>query len=253
MGDYKGKVIKKFRVLAEQYQYLRSLAADCNESTYQFLAHIAASTLLKLGEESEERYSPLYCKLIRDNFGRNVAWRQLRQRGIIEVKGYCQELGLSRKFKLADWVIADLLEIAYSYPFDEHLDMELVNLMTGRPTNSRHRSSLSDDNGNQQPEVYAEAIKEIRRNGGYFNYRAVVAVLNSKREKMERLFAEKGAEDEAYLKAQRQWQNDYYCFLSVLYQNPAPVGDDIWRYEPAYQPAKSGRAQHRRRLSVSLH
>lgn len=243
MDDYKGKVIKKFRVLPEQYEYLRSLAADCNESTYQFLAHIAASTLLKLGEESEERYSPLYCKLIRDNFGRHVAWRQLQQKGIIEVKGYCQELGLSRKFKLADWVITNLLEIAYSYSFDEHLDMEVVNLMTGSLTTSKHRSLLSDDNGNQQPEVYTKAIKEIRRNGGYFNYRAVAAVLNIKRERMEKLFAEKGEEDEAYLKAQRQWQNDYYCFLSVLHQNPVPVGDNIWRYEPAYQPAKSGRAQ----------
>src|SRR5438105_199565 len=110
MNEYTGKVIKKFKALPEEYEYLQDMASGCNKPTFQFLLHVTASTLLKLKELPEERFSPIYCKLIRENFGRNVNWRLLRERQIIEVKPYCRESGRSRQFKLADWVVANLLE-----------------------------------------------------------------------------------------------------------------------------------------------
>jgi hypothetical protein len=259
MDKYKGRIIKKFRVLREQYQYLRGLADGLNEQTYQFLAHVAASTLLRLKEESEERYSPIYCKLIRREFGKAVNWRELQLRGIIDIKPYCKERGQSRKYKLSEAVIAELLAVAHNYSFDQHVNARLVNLMTGKLSSSRHKNVLYDQHGNEEPSLYVDAMREIAGNGSYFNFRAVAAVIQLRRAEMEDL--EEAAEEilrscggdlqdrayqvacKRYLKAQRQWQNDYYCFISVLHQNPVHVGGGIWRYEAAYKPASSGRAQ----------
>ena len=243
MKAYSGRIIKRFKVLEEQYEYLRSLAANLNEETFRFLVHVVASTLLKLREEPEDRYSPICIELIRGKFGRNVSWRSLRERRIIDVKGYSRELARSRKFKLTERVIDELLHIAQRYSFEEPLTVKRVNLMTGKPTRLKLKNVLRDDNRNEEPTTYINAVEEIRRNGSFFNYRAVAAVTNRKREKADKLLAEKGPDSDEYLLAHRQWQNDYYCFLSVLFQNPVQVTDSIWRYEPAYRPAKSGRAQ----------
>jgi hypothetical protein len=241
--SYKGRIIERYKVLPEQYEYLRSLVSDLNEQTYKFLAHVTASSLLKLVEEPDEQYSPVYSVLIRDKIGRNVDWRELRRRKLIKVLRYFEELGLSRRYKITEQLRDELLEIANNYSFEQHRKAVKVNLMTGKPIRARMKNVLSDESRNEEPKLYVDAVKEISRNGSYFNYRAVAAVINGRREKMEELREAQGLDGKDYKKAKRQWQNDYYCFLSVLYQGARPWTGEIWRYEPAYRPASTGRAQ----------
>jgi hypothetical protein len=249
VNQYKGYIITNFKVLQEQYDYLRSLLTGFNEHTFGFVAHVTASTLLKTSKEPEERFSPIYCNLIRDEFGK-VPFEELEAGGIIEVNHhYSKAKKETKKYKLSDKHIDALLEIAATYySFEELRTAEKVNLMTGNLTRAKYKSRYYDRNRNEESKTYVRSIKLVCRNGSIFNRPDVEAAINALRSEMERLKAvweatqdERSEED--YQKAKRQWQNDYYCYYAVLCQNPEQITETLWRYKPAYRPAKTGRAQ----------
>ena len=255
-------IIHKFRTLPAVYELMRELTTGLDEQTYLLFAHIVACTLLKWREEEiEELFSPVDRNLIRAKIGRKANWKDLQDRKLIEIRPYCKERHLARRYKAADRVLDRIHEIISALSYYEYFACKKVNLMTGESLNpSGHvpesRLTYNDANRSSLPKEYCTAVKELGRNKRRFNWTECEKFIEDQRDKkdtlkaeFERIKSEQGKDSEEskkakrlWLRAERQWRNNHYCFLAVLDRQPQQLTKDIWCYQPRYNPSEFGRA-----------
>jgi hypothetical protein len=256
-------IIKSFKGRLEVYEYLRRLTDGLNEQTYQLFVHIYVSTILKRnGDDPDDLFSPIPVLTIREFIGRSYQWRELRDRGLIDIRPYWKAKGRCREYKVSDQVLEATAEIIHQQIFEETDKGIWVNLFTGEPCSNKAEKSKLYDEATKKTlpnKTYCAAIQEITRNYRYFNKPAVLAVLKSKDREKKRLAAaarrtldifdfysqEYWQADAEAKTAKSKWQNDNFRYESVLRQNPEQVTEEIWCYTPCYIYEKTGRTHEK--------
>ena len=161
---------KHYKVTPAQYEFIRTLTVGCSERTYKLFCHILVCNIGKLTTRADSLFIPIAWRFI-DRRLKRANWKELRQRGLIEVKPYDRSQGLSREYKVMDWVLSEFLRLG-DLPAGEYVE-QLVNLFTGHPTKRITKSQINDFNHHPLPTLIRDAMQVFEENLCPFNCTAV--------------------------------------------------------------------------------
>ncbi|KZL49345.1 hypothetical protein A2T98_13075 [Nodularia spumigena CENA596] len=220
------------------------------EDNRKFYCHLIVSTLAAL-KKNKDGWIPISSVFIEKNIPK-CSWFKFVDKGLLEVSTYSHFKGLSREFRIPDFIFDEFFE---KQPLDltQLLTTKRYDAFTGRASNVALGHQRFDENGNEEPESITSALDLIKE--GYFNLAAVTSHIKdlnvvrlSLKAEYARIAADETSTEEAkklalkrYKKAKCRLINDHYAIGSIIGQNPKEIAPGIYVYKPAYKVQPAGR------------
>jgi hypothetical protein len=220
-----------YKVTQPEYEYIGNLTRNCSKKTHRLFSHILACDLQRLAGRDDDLFIPVAWQLI-DRQLKGASCRDLQQKGLVEVKPYDRYLGLSREFKVADWVLEEFMKLE-GMPATEY-QQQFVDLFTGRPSRRIDKNEMNDSNGHPHPQIIRSAMKVFQENHCPYNLTAIEQYLKECKGGLRENSKE-------YEKELRRYNGNLACRNAVLKRTLGTAAEGINYYRPAYSVTKSGR------------
>jgi hypothetical protein len=221
-------------VRRSQYVFVQKLLEGYNSDTVRFFSHHLVCSLLKLTDRSDDAFIPFASELMRSKVPK-AEWRLLVSHRFLEMKDYDRRLGLSREFRVPDWVLTKFLD--QGRRFLKNSDSEWVDLFTGRRCTKVRKSRGYDENGHNEPKLVRAAMQVLQENLCPYNATAIEDFLRACRDEIENLKRADGKWGEA----ERRLRVNEACWQAVQQQTKGKVKPGINYYAPSYVVRMSGR------------
>ena len=220
------------------------------EDNRKLYCHLIVSTIASLKKKKGE-WIPISALFIRENIPKS-SWIKFVDKGLLEVSTYSHAQGLSREFKIPEFIFDEFFERGF-LELEQLVKVKRYNAFTGRASNVALGHQKFDENGNEEPELITSALDLIKE--GYFNLAAVnshIKDLNAARLSLkaeyDRIAADETSTEEAkklalkrYKSAKCRLINDHHSIGSITGQNPKEIAPGIYVYKPAYKVQPAGR------------
>lgn len=236
----RGFIYKKIPMSWPLYSAIYSLLEGASPDTIRGFCHLYKCTADNTNENGEG-WIPLCWALCQVEIP-DCNWGWLESRGLIEIKAHSYQERLSREYRIKEDVFNHLVEAESAMSYRKYARCQMVNAVTGEKMKETPRNKIRDENDNEFPENYVQAVMLISRNRRRFSFDAVECFLHEKKtfaRNQKNTYAE---DSDKYKVAYLQWRNNHLCFLAVLRKDARPEGGSIWSYMPTYKPQVGGRA-----------
>ncbi len=236
-------IIERSRAPRSAYEFISSLTVKLNQDNHQLFCHILIGTIINIKRRERNGWTPVCHRLIRKHWKGQANWHEIYSEGLIEVKPYNKEAGLSNEFRVPLEIVEEYL-VCFPSKTEDYVGLEIVNIFSGKVMRQVNGSKLTDDTGHPEPALVKSAMQAIER--CVFNAWAIenhLAMLEVAREQAEKDYLmEPTEENEKKLKsAKHRYLNDLYCFKSIQTRQINSIGNGFFVYKPAYASQMSGR------------
>lgn len=181
-GAPRGYVQKRHMTTRAAAAFARDAVADLDSATQRLFFHLIACAWAGVWEDG---WTPLSAALIK-KYLRGASWKRLAERGLIQYTDYWYTDRESREYRVEPNWLAQYLALAQ--PLEGPLlGSELVDLFTGRPTTSRHKTRLRDDQRNpiaHPTSPLMRALRHLKSSPCYFLSEQVEAHLAAMEERI---------------------------------------------------------------------
>jgi len=231
-----------YKVVPEVYRYMLDHTEGMNADTRNFINHVTVSTIQRLNKRNSSLSIPVSSTLLKRELRRA---RIFDAEKLLTIRPYSYHDGLCREFEVQSWYLDGFIATSARLMALEYLQVEKVNLFSGKRARAVAKSVFYDDNRHAEAATIINAIKTIERNRCRFNLPAIEEHLSGMAEVREKALRDFGEDSQKYQSENGRYINDYCCSRAVLDQQPLRVGgSDIYEYTPAYSVASTGRIQH---------